>query len=139
MESEDEDQLVIRIWDRSGLLIHRSGPPVDIPWQKKAERLSDVVADGRQWRVYRWSHARHDVQIAQTWSARREIAFHAATGAALPLLFAIPFAWVLIGWSINRLLNGLQRLSVDIARRGVDAAGQCRFDARARNLRTAAL
>lgn len=51
--------------------------------------LSDVTAAHQDWRVYRWSHARQDVQVAQTWSARREIALHAATGAALP--FCSPF------------------------------------------------
>jgi len=120
LESEDEDQLVVRIWDRSGELVHRAGPAVDIPWQS-TPGLSDVAAGGQDWRVYRWSHAQHDIQIAQTWSARREIALHAATGAALPLLLAIPLVWVVLGWSIRRTMSGLQRLSAEIGRRSVDA------------------
>lgn len=120
VQSEDEDQLVVRVWDRSGELVHRSGPLIDIPWRTEVG-LSDVTAAGRNWRVYRWSRAQHDVLVAQTWSARREIALHAATGAALPLLLAIPFAWTVIGWSVSRTMGGLQRLSADIGRRSVDA------------------
>jgi two-component system, OmpR family, sensor kinase len=125
LDSEDEDQLVVRIWDQSGRVIHRSGPDIDIPWQAQPG-LSDLTAAGQSWRVYRWSHARQDIQIAQTWSARHEIALHAATGAALPLLLAVPFAWLVIGWSINRTMHGLRRLSVDIGRRSVDARGPLR-------------
>ena len=120
LESEDEDQLVVRIWDRSGALVHRAGPPIDIPWQS-VPGLSDVTADGQDWRVYRWSHAQHDIQIAQAWSARHEIALHAATGAALPLLLAIPLVWAVLGWSISRTMSGLQRLSAEIGQRSVDA------------------
>ena len=120
LDSEDEDQLVVRIWDRSGELVHRAGPAVDIRWEPHPG-LSDVTAAGQDWRVYRWSHERHDIQIAQAWSARREIAAHAATGAALPLLLAVPLVWAILGWSINRTMLGLRRLSADIGRRSVDA------------------
>ncbi|MCP3397976.1 cell wall metabolism sensor histidine kinase WalK [Bradyrhizobium sp. CCGB20] len=120
LESEDEDQLVVRIWDRSGELVHRAGPAIDIPWQP-VPGLSNVTAGGQDWRIYRWSHAQHDVQIAQTWSARHEIALHAATGAALPLLLAIPLVGAVLGWSIKRTMGGLQRLSAEIGRRSVDA------------------
>jgi two-component system, OmpR family, sensor kinase len=120
LDSEDEDQLVVRIRDRSGQIVHRSGPEIDIPWEAKPG-LSDLTAAGQDWRVYRWSHASEDIQVAQTWSARHEIALHAATGAALPLLLAAPVAWLVIGWSINRTMRGLRRLSTDIGRRSVDA------------------
>ncbi|WP_057197007.1 MULTISPECIES: hypothetical protein [unclassified Bradyrhizobium] len=65
LDSEDEDHLVVRIWDRSGKVVHRSGPEIDIPWEAQPG-LSDVAAAGGDWRVYRWSHARQDVQVAQT-------------------------------------------------------------------------
>lgn len=119
-EAEDEDQLMIHVWDRSGNLVHRVGPAPDIPWLPQPG-LSDATVDGQKWRVYRLSHAEHDVQVAQSWSARQEIALHAATGAALPLLLAIPLGWLVIGWSINRTLRGLHRLSADIGQRSVDA------------------
>lgn len=119
-ETENEDQLVIHVWDRSGATVHRDGPSVDIPWTPQPG-LADAVADGHMWRVYRWSTARYSAQIAQAWSARREIAAFAATGAALPLLLAIPFAWLLVHWSIGRTLREFHRLSTDIGQRSLDA------------------
>jgi len=103
-ETEDEDRLVVRVWDRSGAIAYRGGPSVDIPW-KHQPGLADAVVDGQLSRVYRWSTAHHNAQIAQAWSARREIAAFAATGAALPLLLAVPLAWLLIRWSIGRTLR----------------------------------
>jgi hypothetical protein len=49
LDAEHEDQLVVRIWDRSGNLVHRAGPPVDIPWRSQPG-LTDVVAEGQEWR-----------------------------------------------------------------------------------------
>lgn len=126
-DAEDEDHLVIWIWDRSGNLVHRSGPTAEIPWQPQGG-LSDVTENGQEWRVYRVSDANEDIQIAQRWSARREIATHAATGAALPFLVAIPLAWLVIGWSINRTLRGLHTLASDIGHRSVDAQEPLRPD-----------
>jgi two-component system OmpR family sensor kinase len=116
LDSESEDQLVVRIWDRTAELVYQSGPEIDIPWEAKPG-LSDATAAGQDWRVYRWSHARQDIQVGQTWSARHEIAVHAATGAAIPLLLAVPLAWLVVGWSISRATRGLQRLSIDVAAR----------------------
>jgi two-component system OmpR family sensor kinase len=120
LETEDEDQLLVRVWDHSGSIVYRGGPPIEISWTSQPG-LSDVFAGGQTWRVYRWSTADHNIQIAQTWSARREIAAFAATGAALPLLLTVPLAWLLIRWSIDRTLRGFHRLSSDIGQRSLDA------------------
>ncbi|GEC17641.1 two-component sensor histidine kinase [Nitrobacter winogradskyi] len=119
-ETEYEDQLVVQVWDQSGATVYRGGPLVDIPWTPQPG-LADAVANGQMWRVYRWSTARYNAQVAQAWSARREIASFAATGAALPLLLTIPLAWLLIRWSIDRTLRGFHRLSSDIGKRSLDA------------------
>lgn len=120
LETEDEDRVVVRVWDHSGTIVYRGGPQIEIPWVSQPG-LADVVADGQTWRVYRWSNTERNVQIAQTWSARREIATYAATGAALPLLLMIPIAWILIRRSIGRTLQGFHRLSSDIGHRSLDA------------------
>lgn len=119
-KTEEEDHLIVQVRDRLGNVIHRSGPLIDIRWQL-LPGFFNVSENGLDWRVYRSSNARQDVQIAQRWSARREIAVRAATGAAIPFLLAIPVAWLIIGWSITRTLEGLQQLSSDVAQRSVDA------------------
>ena len=104
----------------SGKPLHRSGPPVEIPHQS-ALKYSDVTAGDERWRVFRARDAQHAIQISQRWSAREEVAAHAAMGAAAPLIAVIPLAWLLIGWAVGRVLAGLGTLSADISQRSVDA------------------
>lgn len=37
------------------------------------------------------------------------------SGAAVPLIASIPLAWLLIGWSVTRVLSGLGNLSTVIS------------------------
>lgn len=120
IDAELEDQLVVQIWDHAGQVLHRSGPPVDMPYQT-ALGYNDVAAGGERWRVFRANDPQHAVQISQRVSAREEVAAHAAAGAAVPLIVALPLAWLMIGWAVTRVLKGLNDLSSDIGRRGVDA------------------
>lgn len=120
IEAELEDQLVVQIWDHDGKLLHRSGPHVDIPYRTDLGYF-DATAGGENWRVFRASDPQHAVQISQRWSAREEVAAYAAAGAAVPLIVAIPIAWLLIAWSVKRVLSGLGQLSADIGERSADA------------------
>lgn len=120
IDAELEDQLVVQVWDHFEKPLHRSGPPVEIPSQS-ALGYSNVTAGGERWRVFRARDSRHAIQISQRWSAREEVAAHAAIGAAAPLIVAVPLAWLMIGWAVGRILAGLGRLSTDISRRSVDA------------------
>jgi two-component system, OmpR family, sensor kinase len=120
IDAELEDQLVVQVWDLSEKPLHRSGPPVEIPAQSELG-YSNVTAGGERWRVFRARDAQHAIQISQRWSAREEVAAHAAMGAAAPLIAVIPLAWLLIGWAVGRILAGLGTLSADISRRSVDA------------------
>jgi two-component system, OmpR family, sensor kinase len=119
-DPELEDRLVVQIWDRDGNLIRVRGPEANIPAQKDLG-FSDVSVGGEDWRIYRASDAQRVIQISQRWSAREEIATRAAIGAALPFAFGIPLAWILIGWSVNRVLRGLGSLSQALARRSTEA------------------
>jgi two-component system OmpR family sensor kinase len=120
IDAELEDQLVIQIWDQSKQPIHRSGPSVDIPFQSELG-YADVTAGGERWRVFRSRDATHAIQVAQRWSAREEVAAYAAAGAAVPLIAAIPIAWLMIWWAVKRVLSGLGTLSADIGQRSADA------------------
>jgi two-component system OmpR family sensor kinase len=120
IDAEIEDQLVVQVWDHSEQPLHRSGPPVEIPYQSQLGYF-DVSAGGERWRVFRSRDSQHAIQISQRWSAREEVAAHAAAGAAIPLIVAIPLAWLLINWAVKRVLVGLGELSTDIGRRGTDA------------------
>jgi two-component system OmpR family sensor kinase len=54
-------------------------------------------------------------------AVRREQAENAAYQAAIPVLVAIPMAWLVIGWSLGRLLGRLTSVASAIAERGLDS------------------
>ncbi|MDB5548657.1 MAG: two-component sensor histidine kinase [Tardiphaga sp.] len=120
IDADVEDRLVVQIWDHAGRVLHRSGPPADLPQQARLG-YNDVTAGGENWRVFRANDPQHAVQISQRWSAREDVAAYAAAGAAVPLLAAIPLAWLLIAWAVKRVLTGLGELSIDIGQRSLDA------------------
>ncbi|WP_398470321.1 ATP-binding protein [Tardiphaga sp.] len=120
IDAELEDQLVIQIWDETRTPLHRSGPVVDIPLQAELG-YADVTAGGERWRVFRSRDGNHAIQVSQRWSAREEVAAYAAAGASVPLIAAIPIAWLLISWAVKRVLSGLGKLSSEIGERSADA------------------
>jgi two-component system OmpR family sensor kinase len=119
MAHEIEDEVVVQIWNASGEAVLRPSP-IDIPRQSKLG-LADVEFAGDSWRVYTTSDGERTAQVAQRWSIRRELARHAALGAALPILGAIPIAWLVTIWAINQLLRRLAGFAETLARRSVDA------------------
>ena len=116
---EIEDEVVVQIWNASGEAILRTSP-INIPRQLKLG-LADVEFAGKSWRVYTLSDGARTAQVAQRWSVREELARNAALGAALPILGAIPVAWLVIIWAINRLLRRLGGFAESLAQRSVDA------------------
>jgi two-component system OmpR family sensor kinase len=116
---EIEDEVVVQIWNASGeSILHTSS--IDIPRQPGLG-FADVEIAGKSWRVYTSSDGQRTAQVAQRWSVRKELAGNAALGAALPILGAIPIAWLVIIWAINQLLRRLAGLADTLARRSVDA------------------
>ncbi len=124
-KDEVEDRLAIQIWDAAGQMVfhtpatHKS--PVGLPPQ--ALGFVNVDYSSASWRVYTEMRGTQMVQVAQRWSARRELARKAATGAALPLLGAIPIACLVIVLVINRLMTRLSAVATALAERSIDAEG----------------
>ena len=119
-DQDPEDQFAVSIWEAGGRLVHASLPSIEIPRQTKAG-YANVEAGGEKWRVYTASDSRRMVQVGQREVVRQEIAQAAALGAAAPVLFAIPLAWLVVGWAMNRVLTRLNALSVELAERSVRA------------------
>jgi two-component system, OmpR family, sensor kinase len=119
MTKETEDELVVQLWNAAGEAMLRPSS-VDIPRQSKLG-FADVDVAGERWRVYTSSDGQRTAQVAQRWSAREELAGKAAKGAVLPILAAIPIAWLLVIGAINQLLRRLADLAETLAQRSVDA------------------
>jgi two-component system OmpR family sensor kinase len=102
---EIEDEVVVQIWNASGEAILRTSP-INIPRQLKPG-LADVEFAGESWRVYTSNDGTHTAQVAQRWNVREEVARNAALGATLPILGAVPIAWLVITLAVTRLLRRL--------------------------------
>jgi two-component system OmpR family sensor kinase len=119
MTHSAEDEIVIQIWNASGGAIFQSSS-IALPRQSTLG-FADIDFAGKRWRVYAASDGRRTAQVAQRWSARDELARNAALGAAMPVIAAIPIAWIILIWAINRSLGRLSTLAETIAARSVDA------------------
>ena len=126
-DQDPEDQFAVSIWDAQGGLVHASLPSVHIP-PKTRPGYATVEAAGEEWRVYTTGNSRRTVQVAQREVVRQEIAQTAALWAAAPVLVAIPLAWLVVGWAMNRLLARLNTLSVELAERSVGATAPIALD-----------
>jgi two-component system OmpR family sensor kinase len=120
LETETENRVSVQIWSHTGETIHESKMTDRLPRQTELG-FSDVEVDGYRWRVYTASDGQLFAQIGQRWSARLEIANHAATAAAVPLLAAFPIAWIAVIFGLDQLLQRLSGFSNALANRSVDA------------------
>jgi len=126
-DQDPEDRFAVTIWDAAGKLVHASLPSVHIPRQSRAG-FADVEAGGEKWRIYTTGDGLWTVQVAQREVVRQEIAQSAAVGAAAPILFAIPLAWLVVGWAMNRVLGRLKAQADELAERSAGATAPFELD-----------
>ena len=113
-------EIVTQIWNRDGVLVYWSQPGAGLP-VPVTEGYSDVVQDGRAWRVYTHVDGGHALQIAHALDERREIAAQAALRTLLPLALLIPLLGILIWFAVGRGLRPLDAMSRAVAMRSPDA------------------
>jgi two-component system OmpR family sensor kinase len=113
-------EIVTQIWDRDGVLVYYSRPGTGLP-VPATEGYSDVVQNGRAWRVYTHVEGRHALQVAHALDERREIAAQTALRTLLPLAALIPFLGVLIWYAVGRGLLPLETMSHAVGKRQPDA------------------
>ncbi len=117
VQHDPEDDFVIEIRNAAGARLRVSPPGADTPRSAKVG-FTTVSFGGEDWRVYTSSDGGRTVQVAQRMSVREELAARAAIEAAAPILAVIPLAWLILGWSLARLLDPLTDLARTIAGRG---------------------
>lgn len=113
---EDEDVMLIQIWDRGGRVIQQSNPAISVPRQLKSG-FATIAVNGANWRVYTSIRADRIVQIAQRMDMRLEIAALGALRAIYPIAALIPVSWLLISFIVGRVLRPLRQLIADLAKR----------------------
>jgi two-component system, OmpR family, sensor kinase len=113
-------EIITQIWDRDGVLVYYSRPGAGLP-VPATEGYSDVVQNGRAWRVYTHVEGNHALQVAHALEERREIAAQSALRTLLPLAALIPFLGILIWYAVGRGLLPLETMSRAVAKRQPDA------------------
>ncbi|MGH9933451.1 MAG: ATP-binding protein [Pyrinomonadaceae bacterium] len=115
-DEDSEDDIVVEVWDRSGVMIYVSRPALTLP-RYPGSGFKTVSARDDRWRVY--GEDRHDrfVQVAQPTSVRQELAAGLAIRSLLPFLALIPALVVLIAVVVGRSLRPLQRVAKAVGRR----------------------
>ena len=117
---DPEDEFVIETWGPGGDRPDQSETRTNIP-RLLHPGFATIHAAGDDWRVYRIDSPRRSVQVAQRMSVQTEMAEAAALEAGLPVLIAIPLAWLAIGWALSRVFGRLLLVERQIAARGVES------------------
>lgn len=117
---EAENRISVQVWGSDGKTIFENPAAARIPRQTELG-FKNIDFDGKAWRVYTATDGQRTAQAAQRWSARTEIANHTALAAAVPVLAALPVAWILVILGVNALLKRFSKFSLELATRGVEA------------------
>jgi two-component system OmpR family sensor kinase len=121
IKHDAEDDIAVSTWDSQGNLVRSAKGGVSLPRQTR-QGFANIHAMADDWRVYSVSDGMRSVQAAQRLSVREEMAEAAAFQAGLPILVAIPLAWLVVGWSLGRMLARVANLAQVVANRGIDAS-----------------
>ncbi|HEX9450479.1 MAG TPA: ATP-binding protein [Burkholderiales bacterium] len=117
---DEEDDLVIQIWDRAGTLVYVSDALPVLPPRANAG-LSSVSTPGTQWRVFNVQLREHTIQVAQPKRVRHALAASAAVRILLPILFLFAALGVVIWVIIGKGLRPLKKVANAVEQRSASA------------------
>ena len=120
IKNEDND-IEVAVWDRSGALQYASSPAMTKPLSA-APGFSEVLIGQDPYRLYaRVLDGRH-VEVAQPADVRDDQAEAAALAALLPMLILMPVLAIVIGLVIRQQLRPVKQLAVLVAQRDTFAS-----------------
>jgi two-component system OmpR family sensor kinase len=119
-EPGTEKDIVIQIWDETGVRIYRSHEQPSLP-QRAELGFSNVATRSGVWRVYSAQQGDTIVQVAQPESVRRQVAADTALKTVAPLLLLFPFLGALIWLTVSRGLAPIKRVAADVQSRDAGA------------------
>ncbi|TCO83631.1 two-component system OmpR family sensor kinase [Plasticicumulans lactativorans] len=114
------EDVVIQMWNRSGVRLYLSRPGVRLPPRAELGYTTLVTEDGH-WRVYSAFVRDNLVQVAQPLAVRQELAAALALRSAAPLALLLPLLGGLVWWVVGRGLRPLARVTQALSRRSAVA------------------
>lgn len=115
-----DDQIMIQIWDNTGVVIYHSHAQDFLPLQAELG-FANVRLRSGLWRVYSAQIGNTVVQIAQPQSARNQIAAQMAVKTVTPLLLLFPLLGILIWIAVSRGLAPIKRAAAEVQARDMHA------------------
>lgn len=115
-ESPTTPNVVIQIWDPTGVRVYFSHDYADLP-QRAVLGFSTLETHGERWRVYSAQQGPTVVQIAQPLRVRSGIAARSALKTVAPLLLLVPFLGGLIWIAVSRGLAPIYGVAAQLAAR----------------------
>lgn len=114
-----QQRLAFQVWGHNGNLLLRSASAPLTPLSEFASGYSDSTIEGSRWRVFsRWDREHEQqVQVAQSYQIREELAGVIGQRLLLPLLVGLPLLGVLIWVSVKRGLQPLHAISEQVQQR----------------------
>ncbi|AIY42922.1 Sensory histidine kinase QseC [Collimonas arenae] len=117
---ELDDQIMIQIWDNTGVVIYHSHSQEFLPLQAELGFTNVRLSTGL-WRVYSAQIGNTVVQIAQPQSARNRIAAQMAVKTFTPLLLLFPLLGILVWIAVSRGLAPIKRAAAEVQARDMHA------------------
>jgi two-component system sensor histidine kinase QseC len=117
-----ERRVAFQIWEGDAVLRLRSASAPALRLARRDEGFSDVVLEGRPWRVFSRRDADHGlvVQVGEHRELRDDLAGRIAGHLLAPLLVALPALALLIWLAVGRGLAPLSRVNEQLAQRAPD-------------------
>jgi two-component system, OmpR family, sensor kinase len=115
-----ERDIVIQIWDGTGLNIYHSHEQHVLPERAQLGFATVNTPDG-PWRVYSARQGSTVVQVAQPMSARRAVAADTALKTVMPLLLLFPFVGALVWVTVSQGLSPVKRVAREVQARDAGA------------------
>ena len=116
MAPDLSDDIMIQIWDNTGVVIYHSHTRSRLPLQAELG-FTDILQNNAIWRVYSAQIGNTVVQVAQPQRARQIIAAQMAIRTVSPLLLLIPLMGLLIWVVIGRGLAPIKRAAAEVQTR----------------------
>lgn len=117
---EEDDDLVIQIWDRAGNLVYTSDQLPILPPRVQAGYSSVDTADNR-WRIFNIDSHGYTIQVAQPKGVRHALAAGAAGRTMIPIVLLIAVLGVVIWFIIGRGLRPLNKVADAVEQRSASA------------------
>ena len=117
---EEDDDLVIQIWNRAGNLVYTSDQLPVMPPRGEPGFSSHSTSDA-EWRIFNTNSHGYTVQVSQMTGVRHALAAGAAERTLLPMLLLVAALGVLVWFIIGKGLRPLTNVAHAVEQRSASA------------------